>query len=143
MGGNDLLAILHFAATHPDPADVYQYGLQVLGQFGQNLGATLAQLRSGLPNATIFVSNQYTVPEIEAAVPLAGDLIAAFNGIVAQVVSQFPSQVYLVDVYQAFLRRNSVLLVERHGAGPFESHPTTLGHRVIAQTFAEVIKLHR
>lgn len=137
-GGNDLLAILRFAMTHPDPDEVMQYGQQVLTVFGQNLAGILFQLRTGAPQAKIYVSNQYTVPEIEAAVPLAGTLIAAFNGIVAQVAGQLPG-VYVVDVHAAFAGRNSVLLVERHGASALETHPTSLGHRVIARAFADVI----
>jgi lysophospholipase L1-like esterase len=138
VGGNDLLSIMQFASSHPDQGEVLQFGQQVLTQYGQNLASILFQLRTGLPSAKIFVSNQYTVPEIEMAVPAAAQLIAAFNGIVANVAGQFPG-VYVVDVYGAFAGANSVLLVERHGAGPFEDHPTSLGHRVIAQAFADAI----
>jgi lysophospholipase L1-like esterase len=143
VGGNDLLKILHFAAVNPDQAVVYAYGQQVIGEFGQNLYATLAQLRAGLPQAKIFVSNQYTVPDIEAVVPAAAPLIAAFNTVVAQVTGLFATHVFLVDVYSAFAGRNSVLLIERHGADMFEVHPTLLGHRVIAQAFADVINQHK
>jgi lysophospholipase L1-like esterase len=143
VGGNDLLKILKFASENPDPADVVAYGQQVIGEFAANLAATLVQLRTGLPNAKIFVSNQYTVPEIEAVVPAAGQLIQAFNNVLAQVTQQFSSHVFLVDVHGAFAGRNSVLLVERRAADPFETHPTLLGHRVIAQAFAEVIEQHK
>ena len=139
VGGNDLLAILRFAATHQDPAEIFQFANQVLGRYAQNLGTTLVQLRSGLPNAKIFVANQYTIPEIEAVLPLTGQVIDAFNNLLSQVVGQFPNNVYVVDVYHAFLGRNSLLLVERHGASPVETHLTTTGHRVMAQAFADVI----
>ncbi|SRR6266511_3051698 len=139
VGGNDLLAILKFAGTHQDPAEVFQFANQVLGAYAQNLGAILFQLRSGLPNAKIFVANQYTIPEIEAVLPFTGQIIGAFNSVLAQVVGQFPNNVYVVDVYHAFLGRSGLLLVERHAASPFETHPTTTGHHVMEQAFADVI----
>lgn len=143
VGGNDLLAILRFAATHQDPAEVFQFANQVLGAYAQNLGATLVQLHSGLPDARIFVANQYTIPEIEAVLPFAGQVIDAFNNILSQVVGQFPNNVYLVDVHRAFFGRTGLLLVERHGASPVETHLTTAGHRVMAQAFADVIAQNR
>jgi hypothetical protein len=99
----------------------------------------LHQLRSGLPEAKIFVANQYTIPEIEAVLPLTGQIIGAFNGLLSQVVGQFPNNVYVVDVHQAFLGRQGLLLVERHASSPFETHLTTAGHRVMEQAFADVI----
>ena len=139
VGGNDLLAILKFAATHPDQAEVFQFANQVLVTYGQNLGAIIGRLRSGLPTAKIFVANQYTVPEIEAVLPLTGQIIAAFNNVLAQVARQFPTNVYVVDIHGAFLGRQGLLLVERHGASPIETHLTTTGHRVMEQAFADVI----
>lgn len=143
VGGNDLLSILKFIATHQDQAEILQFATSVITQYGQNLGATLYQLRTTLPNAKIFVANQYTIPEIQAIVPLTGPAIAAFNAVVQQVVGQFPSNVYLVDIYGAFLGRDNLLLVERHGASPFETHLTSVGHRVMEQTFANVIAQKR
>src|SRR4029078_10403667 len=58
VGGNDLLAILHFAATHPDQSQVLQFAQQVLGDYARNLGQSLAQLRAGLPQATLLVATQ-------------------------------------------------------------------------------------
>ena len=143
VGGNDLLSILKFIATHQDPAEILQFATKVITQYGQNLGATLYQLSTALPNTKIFVANQYTIPEIAAIVPLTGPAIAALNGVVQQVVGQFPSNVYIVDVYSAFLGRSSLLLIERHGASQFETHLTSIGHRVMEQTFADVIALNR
>ena len=137
IGGNDLLAILRYAETHPDPNDVLAFAEQVLGQFGQNLGLALSQLRSGLPDSKIFVANQYEIPGIEAIVPYAGLVFDAFNAIVAQAVGQFPG-VYLVDVHAAFLGRQGLVQFERPHTG-FEDHPTSVGHRVMAQAFADVI----
>lgn len=141
-GGNDLLAILHFASTHPDQGEVFAYGQAVLQQYGVNLAQILSRLTTGLPDVEIFVSNQYTVPEIEAVLPVTSQLIGAFNGVVTQVAGLFP-RVHVVDVYSAFAERNSVLLVERHGSSPLETHPTALGHRVIAQAFKDAIDASR
>ena len=143
VGGNDLLSILHYIATHQNPQDVQQFAATVLATYGQNLSAALFQLRQGLPSAKIFVANQYTIPEIEAAIPLTAQVIAAFNGVVSQVVGFFPDHVYVVDVFSAFKGRNQLLLVERHGASAFETHLTSLGHHVIADAFAEVIAANR
>jgi lysophospholipase L1-like esterase len=143
VGGNDLLTILHYIQTNPDPATVVPFANQVITQYGQNLGAILFQLRTGLPGAKIFVANQYSLPEIEARVPLAAQLIAFFNGVVNQVVSQFPSNVYLVDVHDAFLGRRNLLLGEKPGVSPFEIHPTNKGYQVMAQAFTAVIDQHR
>jgi lysophospholipase L1-like esterase len=143
VGGNDLLAILRFMQTHPDQNEVLAYGNAVLGQYGNNLGAAIAQLRAALPNARIFVGNQYALPEIEARVPLAAPMIAAFNSVVSQVLGNFPVNVYLVDVHAAFDGRPNVLLASRPGASPFETHMTTPGHRVMARAFAAVIDLYR
>src|SRR4051812_10341009 len=143
VGGNDLLAILRFMQTHPNQNEVLAYGNAVLSQYGNNLGAAIAQLRAALPNARIFVGNQYALPEIEARVPLAAPMIAAFNSVVSQVLDHFPVNVYLVDVHAAFDGRQNVLLASRPGASPFETHMTNAGHRVMARAFAAVIDLYR
>jgi lysophospholipase L1-like esterase len=143
IGGNDLLSILAFMQTHPNQDEVLQFANGVLTPYGRNLSTAIYQLRTGLPNAKIFVANQYTIPEIEALVPLTGPMIAAFNDVVRQVVGLFPSNVHLVDVYSAFLGRHNLLLDERPGVSPFETHMTNAGHRVMAKTFAHVIAQNR
>lgn len=143
VGGNDLLAILHYIQTNPDPATVVPFATQVITQYGYNLGAILVQLRTGLPNAKVFVANQYSIPEIEARVPLAGPMIAFFNDVVNQVVGQFPSNVYVVDVHAAFDGRRNLLLGEQAGVSPFETHPTNKGYQVMAKAFREVIERNR
>jgi lysophospholipase L1-like esterase len=50
---------------------------------------------------------------------------------------------YLVDVYEAFLGRTGLLLIERHGASAFEVHLTNAGHRVMAAAFADVIAAYQ
>ena len=142
VGGNDLLAILHFAATHPDQSQVLQFAQQVLGDYARNLGQSLAQLRAGLPQAKIFVANQYAIPEIQAILPFTDLVVDSFNAVVAQVVAQFPN-VFLVDAHEAFLDRSSLLLVERPGSSPFEVHLTSAGHRAMAQAFKDVVDQNR
>ena len=90
--GNDLLQILHYIQTNPDPATVVPFATQVITQYGQNLGAILFRLRSGLPGATVFVANQYSLPEIEARVPVAADMIAFFSSVVRQMRRAVPDQ---------------------------------------------------
>lgn len=143
IGGNDLLSILHFMETHSDPAEVFRFANGVLAAYGQNLFVGLSQIRAGLPNAKIYVGNQYGIPEIEALVPLAAPLIAAFNETVRLVVGQFPANVYLVDVHEAFDGRRHLLLGERPGVSPFETHMTNAGHRAMARAFGDIIAQSR
>jgi lysophospholipase L1-like esterase len=143
VGGNDLLSVLRFAATHPDPNEVIQFAQGVLAQYAQNLGAILFQLQSGLPGVKIFVANQYTIPEIQAVLPFTDTIIDAFNAVVENVIEQSGPNVFLVDVHRAFLDRNSLLWIDRPAAGPFEVHVTSVGQRVMAKAFADVIARHR
>ena len=119
------------------------FATQVITQYGRNLGAILLQLRMGLPGAKVFVANQYAIPAVEALVPLAGPMIAFFNDVVNQVVGQFPTNVYLVDVHAAFLDRENLVLGDLPGVSPFETHPTNKGYQVMAKAFAEVIDRNR
>jgi lysophospholipase L1-like esterase len=139
VGGNDLLSILRFMETHSDQGEVFQFATQVITRYGQNLGAALHRLGTALPNAKIYVGNQYSIPEIEAIVPLAAPLVAKFNEVVGLVVGQFPGNVHLVDVHAAFAGRRNLLLIERPGASAFETHMTSAGHQVMAGAFADVI----
>lgn len=123
VGGNDLLSILSGA----DPQ-------QVLGEFATNLTGILSRLRTALPNARIYISNQYTIPEI----PGADELVPVFNGILEQIAGSFG--VPVADVYHAFLGKEGLLLIERHGASQFEPHPTNAGYRVMEQAFLDVIR---
>ena len=109
------------------------------------LEATTAmyQLRVRLPHAKIFVGNQYSIPAVEAVLPLAAPLVAQFNGVVQQVVGLFPENVYLVDIHTAFLGRHDLLLADRPGVSPLETHMTDTGHRVMAKAFADVIGQNR
>jgi len=141
VGGNDLAAILRFAATNPAPPDLQLFIAATIAAYGQHLTGILQQLSTGLPGVRIFVSNQYTIPELEAALPGSGEIVDAFNTTTAQVVAAFPGTASLVDVYSAFLGRRGLLLIERPGAGPFEAHLTNAGHRVIEKAFADVIAL--
>ena len=143
VGGNDILSILRYAATHPNDPSVPVFFQTTLAQYGQNLAATLTQLRAGLPGVKIFVSNQYAIPDLEAVAPGTSLIINAFNTTTQQVLAGFGSNVYLVDVYSAFLGRRNLLWLERPGASLFEVHPTSVGHKVIEKAFEEVIDLHK
>jgi len=142
VGGDDLLAILSFAATEPDPNKVFAFAQQQIGAFAQNLAAILMTLRTHLPDAKIFASNQYTIPDIQAIIPFTDAVIDSFNGVISDVIGQFPS-VYLVDVHSAFLGRNNLIEGERRNASVFEVHPTNVGHRVIEQAFAAMIAANK
>ncbi len=123
VGGNDLLAIMEGA----DPA-------QVLGTFALNLQQILYTLKTTLPNAKIYISNQYSVPEIAGS----DQIVPIFNGIVSQIAQAFG--VTVADVYSAFDGRKGLLLIERHDAAPDQVHPTNAGYRAIADAFEAVIK---
>jgi lysophospholipase L1-like esterase len=140
VGGNDIAALRSLATAPPDEA--LQRFVDALTAYGQNLAGILRQLASQLPNVRIFVANQYTVPEIEALFPGGAQGIAAFNAVTAAVVAGVPNA-YLVDVYEAFLGRTGLLLIERRAASPFEVHLTNAGHRVMADAFADVIVAHK
>jgi hypothetical protein len=116
-----------------------QFAGTVLAQYGQNLYAGLLQLRGALPDARIYVGNQYGIPRIEALVPLATPLIAAFNDTVQNVVRASGANVYEVDVHSAFAGRNGLLIDERPAASPFETHLTTAGQHAMAEAFAAII----
>jgi lysophospholipase L1-like esterase len=139
IGGNDLLSILHFMQTHPDQAEVMQYANTVLTAYGQNLYMSVARLRQGRPTASIYVANQYSVPTIEALVPLAAPLVTALNNVIRQVVTSFPARTYLVDVHSALLNGSDLFLSEVAGASPFETHLTNAGHRAVARAFSDLI----
>lgn len=144
VGGDDLLAVLSFAMVHQDdPNAVLAFAQQQIAAFGQNLGGILTGLRTGLPSAKIFVSNQYTIPEIQALLPITDTVVDNLNATIAQVVTQFPTNVYLVDVHGAFLGRNNLIEGERPNVSVAEVHPTNAGQRVIEQAFAAVIDEHR
>ncbi|RPJ79013.1 MAG: SGNH/GDSL hydrolase family protein [Acidobacteria bacterium] len=143
VGGNDLLAILQFVKTGATAEEVFVFAQGVLDQFGHNLGAILAGLRAGLPAAKVFVANQYPLPALAAALPVAADLIDAFNAIVAQVVAGSGEGFYLVDVHSAFDGQRNLVEGDRPYASIFEVHPTNVGHRVMAKAFAEVIESNK
>jgi lysophospholipase L1-like esterase len=140
VGGNDLLSILY---CMKDPTCVPNLSTVVgraLTAYQANLYQILNTLHTQLPDAKIFVSNQYPMPQIEAMVPEATGIIATFNQITAGVVAGFAGdEVYLVDVHSAFLGRSNLVEGERGQTSPFEVHPTNVGHRVMEKAFADVI----
>jgi lysophospholipase L1-like esterase len=122
IGGNDLLQVLVGA----DPQ-------AVLGQFHSNLVSILCTLRAALPQARIYIGNQYDIPEITSQVPGGPELIAGFNAIVAGVASACRASV--ADVFSHFEGRSGLLLIERNRADESEVHPSNAGHRAMAAAF--------
>ena len=123
VGGNDLTSIL----TGADPETV-------LENFQSNLTNIFMELRTKLPEAEIYISNLYDIPEI----PGATDVILVFNGIVDGVASGFG--VPVADVFSAFEGRKGLRLIQRNGADQFEVHPSNAGHRAMAKAFKAVIE---
>lgn len=123
VGGNDLARILE----GENPATV-------LAEFQTNLFAIFTQLRTGLPNAKIYINNLYDIPEIPGARPV----VQAFNQIVEGVAGNF--MVPVADVFSAFEGKNGLRLIQRNGADQFEVHPSNAGHRAIAKAFKGVIE---
>jgi len=142
VGGNDLLSVVRYAVTHPNDLTVPVFAQATLTSYSQHLAGIIGQLSVGLPGVKVFVSNQYTIPDLESLLPGISQLVTAFNTSTAQVVATFPNA-YLVDVYGAFLGRRNLLDLERHGLSVTEVHPTSVGHRVIEKAFADVIDAHK
>jgi lysophospholipase L1-like esterase len=139
VGGNDAAAIQRYAATNPSPTDLAIFIQNTVNKYAQNLGAIFLALTTALPNVKIFVGNHYSVPEIEALLPGADLVLAAFNQTVQAAAAPFAGRVHVVDVYSAFLDRQGLLLIDRRSASLFEVHLTNAGHRVMAQAFADSI----
>ena len=139
VGGNDAAAIQRYAATNPSPLDLQLFIQATITAYAQNLGAIFLALTTELPNVKIFVGNHYSVPEIEALLPGADLVLAAFNQAVQAAAAPFAGRVFVVDAYSAFLDREGLLLIDRRGASLFEVHLTNAGHRVMAQAFADSI----
>lgn len=126
VGGNDLLRILK--GENPN---------LVLSEFQANFAQILGALRMALPNARVYVSNLYTIPQIAGA----DQIVPVFNQIVAGVAGLY--NIPVADVYSAFLGRRGLLLIERPGAAPDEVHPTNAGYEVIAEAFEAVVDKRR
>ncbi len=77
--GNDLAAIYRYAITNPTPPALQLFTQQTLQAYGENLAAILTQLAVQLPGVKIFVSNQYSSPEVELLLPGASQVIADFQ----------------------------------------------------------------
>ncbi len=127
VGGNDIASIL----TGADPATV-------LMNFQTNLSAIFTQLRTGLPNAKIYINNLYDIPELPIPPPGIRPIVQAFNQIIEGVAGVF--NVPVADVFSAFEGRKGLRLIQRNGADQFEVHPSNAGHRAIAKAFKAVIE---
>ena len=113
-------------------------------------GATYADQQTGLPrtcpglpNVTVLIANNYTLPHpdptISALLNLAASGYAQALRAFLPTVLPAGSHVGVADLYTAFKDRNGLLLIQKKNgiAGPldFEVHPTNAGHAVIAQEF--------
>jgi len=123
VGGNDLLPLRDGAELR-----------QVLHAFRTNLCQILQRLRSGLPEAKIYLNNLYSIPGI----PETGVIVPILNRLISRVARAF--DVPVADVYSAFQGKGGLLCIERDGAPRDEVHPTNAGYRVMAQAFEEVVK---
>ncbi|MDH5575846.1 MAG: SGNH/GDSL hydrolase family protein, partial [Nitrospirota bacterium] len=128
VGGNDIAKILEEGANPTT----------VLTEFRANLFAIFSQLRTGLPNAKIYINNLYDIPELPLPPPGIRSIVLAFNGIIEGVAGIF--NVPVADVFSAFEGRNGLRLIQRNGADQFEVHPSNAGHRAIAKAFKAVIE---
>jgi lysophospholipase L1-like esterase len=131
VGGNDVLSVLN-----PDGTVNLGAIPGMLQTYGQNLAAILGALSSMPGDVRVYVGNLY-----DPKLPVVGEegIISIMNQVTAQVVSAFPGKVVLVDIFSAFQGRSGLLLIEKHGAGAFEVHPTDVGYHVMAAAFADAI----
>jgi lysophospholipase L1-like esterase len=123
VGGNDLLPLRDGAELR-----------QVLHTFRTNLGQILQRLRSGLPEAKIYLNNLYSIPGIPETVVI----VPILNRLISRVARAF--DVPVADVYSAFRGKGGLLGIEHNGAPRDEVHPTNAGYRVMAHAFEEVVK---
>jgi lysophospholipase L1-like esterase len=134
VGGNDVLSVLN-----PDGTVKLGAIPGMLQNYGQNLAAILSALASMPGDVRVYAGNLY-----DPMLPVAGEegIISIMNQVTAQVVSAFPGKVVLVDIFSAFQGRSGLLLIEKHGVGVFEIHPTDVGYGVMAAAFADAIGKH-
>ena len=128
VGGNDLAKMLE----NRDP----EFVQTVLPEFSSNLNRILKGLVEEL-GAAVYISNLYMIDKI----PGTAEIIPIFNQIVAGVAASYA--VPVADIYTPFLKGRDLLLIERHGASPQETHPTNTGHTAIARAFAEAMEAYR
>ncbi len=130
VGGNDVLAILQGA----DPQ-------QAVYEFQGNFASILYQLCAALPDTRIYVGNLYSIqnfpvptdPVIQAFNQVVGGVAAFMNG-----AGPCGGRVKVADVYSAFSgSQEGLLLVNRHGASPFQPHPTNAGYRAMEKAFLD------
>ncbi len=129
VGGNDLLSLFGGA----DPGSV-------LVGFQMNLTDILSTACSYDQNPTVIVGNQYTIPGLIDAIPGGPFILDQFNMIVEGVVTAHAASgcdARIADVYNAFLGKKGLLMIERHAASPTEVHPTNAGYRAMARAFRE------
>ncbi len=123
VGGNDLLSILNGVELR-----------RAMASFRANLVQIFQRLRTGLPEAKIYINNLYSIAEI----PESQAVIPVFNRIISRAAKPF--DVPVADVYGAFRGREGLLLIEHNGAPRDEVHPTNAGYHVMAQAYKKIIR---
>ena len=129
VGGNDIIALLEGTQDLPTTIAIYQ----------ENLTQILMGLCIRERAPYVYIANLYDIPQLGE---LAVQIVTAFNQVSEAVVSGVAAagcKVKLVDINSAFAGRKGLLNITRHAAKPDEVHPTNAGHRVMAETFRQVI----
>lgn len=152
VGANDFLREIEQGHFPPDVAAIATRSAEIVNRLlnGANYvdpQTGQARLCPGLPDVTVLITNNYTLPHpdptISAFLNLAASGYAQYlQGILSSTVPvPAGSHVGIADLYTAFKDRNGLLLIQKKngftGPGPFdfEVHPTNAGHVVIAQAF--------
>jgi len=152
VGANDFFREIEQGHFPPDVAGIAMRSADIVNRLLN--GASYvdpqtgqARLCAGLPNVTVLIANNYTLPHPDPTTSALLDLAARgyaqyLQGFLSSVPVPAGSRVGIVDLYTAFEGRNGLLLIQKKngitGPGPFdfEVHPTNAGHVVIAQEFA-------
>ena len=156
VGANDFLREIEQGHFPPDVAGIARRSAEIVNRLlngASYVDPQTGQERDcpGLPNVTVLIANNYTLPHPNPTVSTLLNLAASGYAQALQgfLLSTVPvpagSRVGIADLYTAFKDRNGLLLIQRKngitGPGPFdfEVHPTNAGHAVIAQEFQRAL----
>ncbi len=153
VGANDFLREIEQGRFPPDIAAIAMRSADIVNRLLN--GASYVDPQTGqamrcpgLPNVTVLIANNYSLPVPDPTLSVLLDLAASGYAQYLRVFlsSTVPvpagSHVGIVDLYTAFKDRKGLLLIQKKngitGPGPLdvEVHPTNAGHTVIAQEFA-------
>ncbi len=140
IGGNDLSLLQAACAAESDFGSCVQTRLpQVLGSYGFQLTQILTGIRQEYRGTLVLMTNYSPTAD-----PLAIGAVAALNGVMVAVGSQFGVQI--ADGFGAFQAASAPFagdpcaagLLVRLSASSCDIHPSTLGRRVLAQTVSSL-----